>query len=197
MPAKVDRGQATRAHVLETATRLFAARGYDATSIEDVLAATSLSRGALYHHFPSKEALFEAVLDAVEAEIAQLLGAARAAAGPIEGLRVACDAFLKLAGEQKIRQIVLIDAPAVVGWQKWREIDARHGFGRMKASVKAAAAQGRVPAELVETYAHIMLAALFELALLVARAENPKAALKTNRAAMRKLIDGLLGPDDG
>ena len=194
MPAKVDRGQATRAHVLQTATNLFAARGYESTSIEDVLAATSLSRGALYHHFPSKEKLFEAVLEATEAEIAQALGAvARGLSDPVAALRTGCDAFLKLAGEQKIRQIVLIDAPAVVGWQTWREIDSRHGFGMLRRSVAAAATLGRVRPELVDPIAHILLAALFELALLIARADNRKAALKTGRAAMGELIDKLLG----
>ena len=194
MPAKVDRGQATRAHVLQTATNLFAARGYESTSIEDVLAATSLSRGALYHHFPSKVKLFEAVLEATEAEIAQTLRvASRGLSDPIAALRTGCDAFLKLAGEQKVRQIVLIDAPAVVGWQTWREIDARHGFGMMRRSVAAAAALGRVRQELVDAIAHMLLAALFELALLVARADNRKAALKNGRVAMGELIGKLLG----
>lgn len=191
---KVDRGQATREHVLQTASALFATRGYEGTSVEDVLAATGLSRGALYHHFPSKEKLFEAVLEAVEAEIAQTLRAAsRRLSEPVAALRAGCDAFLKLAGEQKVRQIVLIDAPAVVGWQTWREIDARHGFGMMRRSVTAAAALGRVRPDLIDAIAHILLAALFELALVVARAANRKTALKNGRAAMRELIDKLLG----
>ena len=87
---------------------------------------------------------------------------------------------------------LVIDAPAALGWQKWREIDARHGFGLLKASLKAAAASGRLRAELVEMYAHILLAALMETALVIARS-NTAAASRNGRAAIRELIERLLG----
>jgi hypothetical protein len=91
-----------------------------------------------------------------------------------------------------VRQIVLIDAPAVVGWQKWREIDARHGFGLLKAALASAAESGRVRRDLVDTFAHMLLAALIEVALMVSRAEDPKVALRTGRSALAELIDRLL-----
>jgi AcrR family transcriptional regulator len=189
MNKKVAQGQATRQHVVEVATRLFAGEGYEATSIESVLAAAEISRGALYHHFASKEALFEAVLDSVEAQVAaRTAAAARGIADPVEGMRAAWQAFLGMAADPVIRRIVLLDAPAAVGWDKWREIDARHGFGQLKARLARIAAQGRMREDLVEFYAHLLLAALLEAALVIARADDFDAALKTGRDA----VDGLL-----
>jgi AcrR family transcriptional regulator len=194
MTRKFQKGQTTRRHLVETATRLFAKAGYEATSTEHVLAAADVSRGALYHHFDSKETLFEAVLEAMEAEIAQSIrAAARGHADPVDALRAGCDAWLRLAREPAVRQIVLIDAPSVVGWQKWREIDERYGLGLMKASLHAAANAGRVRKELADVFAYMLLAALNEIALIVARADDAGPALRKGRAAAKELLDKLFG----
>ncbi|HEY6718955.1 MAG TPA: TetR/AcrR family transcriptional regulator, partial [Reyranella sp.] len=168
MSKKVERGQATRLRIVATATTLFSQLGYEATSIEAVLRESGVSRGALYHHFDSKDALFEAVLEAIEADLAQAaIAASRDIADPAKALRVGCDVFLDLTQTKKVRQIVLVDAPAVLGWQKWREIEARYGFGLLKAALEAAAAQGQVRQDLVDVFAHMLLAALIEVALMV------------------------------
>ncbi len=191
---KAARGQATRAQIVQTATLLFSTAGYEATSIETVLAKSGVSRGALYHHFASKETLFTAVLEAMEARIAQAtIDASRGIADRVEAMRVGGEAFLELSRDPAIRQIVLIDAPAVLGWQKWRDIDARFGFGLLKGSLQAAADGGRLRPDLVDIYAHILLAALLETALVIARAENPAEAARLGRAALQELIDKLLG----
>jgi AcrR family transcriptional regulator len=188
----IEKGLTTRHRILAVATRLFTKMGYEQTSIESLLDELNISRGALYHHFSSKEAIFEAVFEAVEADIAKaIIGATRGIADPAIALRTGCDAFLRMAAEEKVRQIALIDAPAALGWQKWREIEARHGFGLLKASLKAAAAKGRLRADLVDMYAHILLAALMETALLIARRETA-AASRNGRAAVRDLIERLL-----
>jgi AcrR family transcriptional regulator len=188
------KGQTTRRHLVDVATRLFARAGYEATSIEDVLAAADVSRGALYHHFDSKETLFEAVLEATEAEIAQLIrAAARGHPDPVDALRAGCDAWLQLAREPKVRQIVLIDAPSVVGWQKWREIDERYGLGLLKASLHAAANAGRVRKDIADVLAYMLLAALNEIALIIARADDAAPAMRKGRAAAKELLDKLFG----
>ncbi|HEX2890734.1 TetR/AcrR family transcriptional regulator [Vineibacter terrae] len=190
---KAAKGQATRAQIVQTATLLFSTAGYEATSIETVLARSGVSRGALYHHFASKEALFTAVLEAMEARIAQAtIDASRGIADRVEAMRVGGEAFLELSRDPAIRQIVLIDAPAVLGWQKWRDIDARFGFGLLKGSLQAAADDGRLRPDLVDIYAHILLAALLETALVIARAEDPAAAARLGRTALQELIDKLL-----
>jgi AcrR family transcriptional regulator len=191
----IERGQATRQLLVVTATKLFGEHGYEGTSIEAVLRESGLSRGALYHHFDSKEALFEAVFEAIEVELANAaVAATRGVADLAEILRIGANSFLEAAQAGRIRQIVLVDAPAALGWQKWREIEARHGLGLIKATLEAAAVRGQMPRDLIEVHAHMLLAALIEVALMVARAEDPKAAASSGRAALGQLIDRLLGP---
>jgi AcrR family transcriptional regulator len=190
----LTKGMATRAHIIGSASTLFTAKGYGATSIEQVLSAAGVSRGALYHHFDSKEALFTAVLEAVEERIATTTAeASRRVRDPLEALRAGCRAWIGLGTDPTVRQVVLLDAPAVLGWQKWREIDARHGFGQLKAGLKKVAGAGRMRTELVDTMAHVLLAALLEIALLVARSADPAAATRTGRAALDHLLDAAIG----
>jgi len=191
---KVEQGEATRGQLLAIAKRLFAQQGYDGTSIETVLREANVSRGALYHHFAGKEALFAAVLEAVEADVARLIATAvEGLTDPVAAFRAGCDAWLRLARDPVVRQIALIDAPAVVGWQQWRAIDERYAFGLLKGGLQAAAAAGRVRAEHVDILAHMLLAALAEVALVVARAGDGPKATRGAQAAVRELLDRLLG----
>jgi AcrR family transcriptional regulator len=190
---RVAQGQATRAALIEVATELFATNGYDATAIPAVLGAAGVSRGALYHHFESKEALFEAVLESVEAQaMVKVTRAAGAATDPLDGLRRGCAAYLAMCRDPVVRQISLIDAPSVVGWQRWREIDEQHAFGLVKAAIAAIAADGRVKPELVDVMAHMVLAALLEVALLVARADEGRLAIRRGQEAIDELLTALL-----
>jgi AcrR family transcriptional regulator len=196
MNKKVERGKATRLQILEAARALFIALGYEATSIEDILQELAISRGALYHHFKNKEAVFEAVLESVEAEIAKvIINAAKSAPDPLAGLHAGCDAWLELALDPAVRTIVLSDAPTAVGWAKWREIDSRYGFGLLRASLKRLSAMGMLPPELVDLFSHMLLAVLLEICLVIARADDPKTELKEGRVAVRELLDRLLKPE--
>ena len=124
----------TRDQLIAAARELFARDGFEATSTEAVLQRSGVSRGSLYHQFPDKKALFEAVLIRVHAEAVQIT--IRAARGPADGvaaLRAGCLAWIKLARDPRISRIVLIDAPSVVGWARWRQIDEEHSFGVVKA----------------------------------------------------------------
>ena len=186
---KVEKGQATRGQIVEAATRLFADKGFEGTSIEAVLVETKVSRGALYHHFPSKEALFEAVVVAVEHDnTKKLIAQAGRKTDPVESLIAGCDAWLEMTRDPVVRRITLIDAPSVLGWKRWREIDAEHGLGLLKAGLSMAASAGRIPKEMVDPFAHMLLAALSEIALLVARSEDDRSA----RAALKELLNRLL-----
>ncbi len=195
MSERVERAASTRERIVAAGRRLFTASGYEGTSTETVLLESGVSRGALYHHFKNKEALFAAVLEAVEIDIAA--ATARAAADikdPVESLHVAFDTFLDLACSPEVRQIVLIDAHSVVGWQKWREIDERHGFGRLKQRLQLVAAAGRMPADMVDVFSHMLLAALIEVAFLIARAADPVAAARSGRRGIHELLERLLVP---
>ena len=192
---RAERGEVTRRHLVEVATRLFAERGYEATPVELVLAEAGVSRGALYHHFASKEALFEAALEAVQTTVAAAVrDAARRAPDPLGALRAGCATWLELARDPVVRRIVLLDAPVVVGWQRWREIDQRHSLGAVRASLLRLARQGRLPAALVDVEAHVLLAALTEVALLVAQAEEPAAVTEHAGAVVAQLLDRLVAP---
>jgi hypothetical protein len=92
-----------------------------------------------------------------------------------------------------VRQIILIDAHSVVGWQKWREIESRYGFGRIKQAMTAIAATGRIPVESAEMFAHIVLASLLEIAFVIARSPDPTVATQAGRKAMKELLSRLIG----
>jgi AcrR family transcriptional regulator len=188
---RVERGQVTRRQILDVATRLFTQRTYEGTSIDAVLEETGLSRGAFYHHFPSKAALFEAVLESVEERVGATLQAAAAAEeDPVEAIRAGCRAWLDLASDPTVLRITLLDAPSVVGWDRWREIDERHGFGLL---VGGLAATGRVPDEILDATAHMLLAATLEAALLIARFGPESSQAASTREALEELLDRLLG----
>jgi AcrR family transcriptional regulator len=195
MNKNVERGRATRAHVIEVATRLFAAHGYDGTSVEAVQAESGVSRGSLYHHFPGKEALFLAVMDEVGAAIGrQGEEAARDAADPVALLRAGGLLWIRNASDPVVRQVMLIDAPAVLGWQRWREIDEQGPLGLIRDCLAYAAGTGRIEHRHVDTFAHIVLAAANEVALMIARADDPAAALPSGERAFGDFLDRLLGP---
>jgi AcrR family transcriptional regulator len=190
---RLEKGQETRRAIIETATRLFAEHGYAAVSIDAVLAACEISRGALYHHFASKEALLEAVFEAVEIDVTnKVLAGAGSARGAVEAVRAGCEAFLDLTQDPVVRQIVLTDAPSVLGWEKWREIDERHAFGLMKAALEPAAEEAGLPAALVDAFAHMLLASLSEVALMIAQADDAALALENGKGAVRELLARIL-----
>ncbi|WP_163552057.1 TetR/AcrR family transcriptional regulator [Candidatus Frankia alpina] len=197
-PSKnVERGAAPREHLLGVATRLFAERGYEGTSIDAVLTATGVSRGSLYHHFKGKDALFDAVLEAVELDVGRRLVAAVGAGGggdPATALRLGCLAWIGIAGDPVVRRILLIDAPGVLGWARWRELDERHAFGKIKQTVAELARDGVFDAAMVDLFAHVLLASMNEIALLVARADNQRVAIRQACAAVDELLRRLLRP---
>jgi AcrR family transcriptional regulator len=194
-----DRGQATREQLVAEATRLFAERGFEATSVEAVLDAAGVSRGSLYHHFKSKEALFEAVLDAAEVRIgeATLLAAAGAGDDPAAVLRAGALEWIRLAGDPVVQRIVLIDAPAVLGWERWREIEEQNALGNLRLAMQAVADHGRIDGALVDPFAHMLLAAVNELALMVARAADTAAAQASAEVAVDELLTRLLAKPAG
>ncbi|GAA3580118.1 TetR/AcrR family transcriptional regulator [Nonomuraea rosea] len=188
MNLKAERGAATRDRVLAIATRLFAERGYDDTSIEAVLQESGLSRGALYHHYAGKDALFEAVLEATESAVGdKITEAVRGITEPARALETGVLAWIKLAADPVIQRIVLIDAPAVLGWERWRAMEERYSFGMLKAALAATRA---VPAEFLDLHAHMLLAAINESVLMVARGGDRRTAEAAVGEFLRRLLRG-------
>jgi AcrR family transcriptional regulator len=191
----VERSAATRAALVTAARRLFAEQGFGAVSTEAIVQAAGVTRGALYHQFANKTAVFEAVYEAIEQDLAEDLLAQIAAAGiedPVEAMMLGADAWLDACREQEVQRIVLIDGPAVLGWQRWRDIGMRYGLGLVEGMLAQAIELGRIPAQSVPPLAHVLVGALDEAALYVARAEDYDAASEEVGAVIAKLLAGLL-----
>ena len=153
-----------------------------------------VSRGSLYHHFASKEALFEAVAEDVEDQVgAQTVAAAAGTAGPVAALRAGFLAWIRLAGDPVVQRILLIDAPSVLGWERWRAMEERHALGLIRAVLQSVADEGSLRPELVDTLAHVLLASVNEVALLVARSDDPQAAMTAGADTIDELLRRLLG----
>ena len=192
---RAAQGRATRGQLIEVATRLFAEHGYEGTSIEAVLSAAGVSRGALYHHFPGKEALFEAVVVAVSDQVTvDLAAAVGGRTDPVDAMRTAALAWIGLAADPVIQRVVLVDAPSVLGWERWRDMDGGRTLGTLRATLQAVSDSGRLPSALVNPFSHMILAALDEIVLVVARADDPVAAVAEGRMAVEALLDRLLRP---
>jgi len=188
----VARSEATRTSLIATARELFAERGYANVSTEEVVARAGVTRGALYHQFEDKAALFRAVFEEVESELAQrLAGRALTQDDPWEAQLAGLDAFLAACDEKEIQQIALLDAPSVLGWETWREIEARYGLGLVVAGLRNLIDLGLIPEQPVEPTAHAILGAVTEAGLYVARSDDPEAARAEMSAVLRRMVEGL------
>jgi AcrR family transcriptional regulator len=151
-----------------------------------------VTRGALYHQFPGKEALFEAVVEAVETETTERVAAqAAGASDPLEALREGGRAFLALCADPHVERILLLDAPAVLGWDRWREIGLRHGLGLVTGVLDAGMEAGVIVRQPTTALAHLLIGALDEGAMLVARADDRDAARAEVDAVMDRLLSAL------
>jgi AcrR family transcriptional regulator len=191
---RIQKGAATRERLLAAAYDLFGRHGYEGTSIEAILEATGVKRGALYHHFDGKKTLFDAVLDRAVARIAETSAAAARAAGPdpVAALRAGCGVWLEQAMDPAVQRVVLLDPPSVVGWDRLRALDEQHMLGGLRRNLELIAATGRLPYAQVDLLAHMLLASLSELALHVVRSADQPAARAAADDALDLLLDRLL-----
>ena len=191
---QASRSARTRAALLAAARPLFAERGYAAVGTDEIARAAGVTRGALYHQFDGKPELFAAVFEQVEAELVGETDVAFAdafAADPMGAVRAGIDAWLDASLAPAAQRIVLIDAPAVLGWDRWREIGRRYGVGLVEGAVAALVEVGTFAPQPVTPLAHLLVGALEEGALYAARAEDRATALEEVRAALRRLLEGL------
>jgi AcrR family transcriptional regulator len=184
-----ERSAATRAKLIRAARVLFARKGYAGVGTEEIVRRAGVTRGALYHQYPTKEDLFLAVYEQVEQELTEGVVAGLDDLGsPFAALKAGMHGFLEACRAPEVQRIVLIDGPAVLGWERWREVADRYGLGLLTGVVSAAVEAGELVPVAVEPLAHVMMGALDEAALLVAR--DP-AALDEVAATMELLLDGL------
>jgi AcrR family transcriptional regulator len=203
--SQLDRSRSTKADLVATGRRLFAERGYAGAAAEDIVAAAGVTRGALYHHFGDKRGLFVAVLEELESEITAELttsvGAVVAELGDDAEARTATlragiirslDRYLEICVRPEILRIALIDAPTVLGWQSWRELEARHGLGLVIGIVALAAESGSIAGEDVSLIAQLLFSSIIEAGLFVAHAEDHVAARAEAMRALLVLLSSIL-----
>lgn len=189
-----ERLAATRAALLKAARTMFAEHGYEAASTEEIVRRAHVTRGALYHHFADKRALFDAVVGEVAKEIAARIEAATPMENPLRALLAGTSAFLDAGLDPAVRQIYLIDAPAVLGWHRWREIDAPHGVRSLRQGVTAMLAGRPGGALSIEPTTFLLAGAFNEAALWIAEAKDEKAARRDMDRALAALIERLFTP---
>jgi AcrR family transcriptional regulator len=184
--------RATRDALVGAALDLFTERGYAAVGTEEIVARAKVTRGALYHHFEDKRDLFRAVHERVERELIERIAARmEATEDPWEMLVTGTLAFLDACEEPAVKQIALTDAPAVLGWKEWREVDNRYGLGLTRAALQNAVDAGVLKPIDVDSMAHLLIAALSEAAFLIANAERPRKARDQVQEAILDLAGGL------
>jgi len=191
---QAERAADTRETLIAAARALFANPGFTEVALETIVREAGVTRGALYHHFADKTELFAAVFEQVEGEMAARMAEAVAAAretDPVEVMRLGTRFWLDACADPEVQRIVLMDAPAVLGWERWTEIGQRYNIGVVTALLADAIDSGRIPTQPVEATALTMLGAVREATLYIARAKNQRQARKDAGAVMDRLIDSL------
>jgi AcrR family transcriptional regulator len=190
---KAEQSAATRTALIATARELFAERGYAAVGTEEIVRATGVTRGALYHHFAGKTELFQAVYEDVERQLAERIAASAisTASDPLQALHAGAQAFLDACEDPAVRRIALVDAPSVLGWEQWREIGLRYGFGLVQGTVQAAMDAGLIDQQPVLPLAHLLLGAIDEGAMLIARADDGGKTREQVGASVTRFLDAL------
>jgi AcrR family transcriptional regulator len=191
---QAERTAVTRAALIAAARELFAAHGYAGVGTEAIAHAAGVTRGAMYHQFADKQDLFAAVFEAVEAALTERIDAVVAQSGrsdPLELMHLGAAAWLDACADPEVHRIVLIEAPAVLGWERWREIGLRYGMGLVRSLLEYAIGVGRLPSQPVEPLAHVLIGALDEAALYLARSPDPARARLEVGAVLDALLDAL------
>jgi AcrR family transcriptional regulator len=192
---QAERTAVTRAALVDAARGLFEERGFAAVGTDEIARAAGVTRGALYHQFDGKRELFAAVFEQVEAEIAARIGAEVSVVEAQDmalALHVGVDAWLAASADPAVQRLVLIEAPAALGWERWREIGHRYGVGLVEGAVEAAIAAGVMEKQPVGPIAHLLIGALEEAVLYAARADDTLRATEEVREALHRLMDALM-----
>ena len=188
----------TRAALIAAGRRLFGGPGFAATSVDDLARTARVTTGALYHHFPTKTALFETVFEAVHAELMTAsAGAAGGAADEADALARGFGAFLDAMLEPDVQRIIVTDAPAVLGLARFTELDERYAVPPIVTALRAADAAGQLHTGDPETIARLLLGALVRGSMLIAASADPAATRESVGRAMRALLAGFArGPGE-
>ncbi len=190
-----QRSAATRDALVSAARRLWGLRGYADVGTPEIATAAGVTRGAMYHQFADKAALFGAVVEAVEQDVMARMAtlvAGSGAATPAEAIRAAVDAWLEVSGDPEVRQLILLDAPSVLGWLAFRDVAQRYSLGMTEQLLTEAIRAGQLARQPVRPLAHVLIGALDEAAMVIATADDPTRARRETGQVLHRLINGML-----
>jgi AcrR family transcriptional regulator len=189
---RAQQRERSRRRLVDEGARLFAAHGYAAVGLAEIVRAAGVTKGALYHHFDSKADLFRAVLERVQQEVAgQVAAAAEAEPDPWSQLTAGCRAFLEASTAAEVQQVMLVDGPAVLGWAQWRAIDEVTSGRLLAEALTALVDAGIVVPQPVEPLTRLLSGAMNEAALWLARSPDPQRDLDDTWAALARLLAAL------
>lgn len=189
---KARQGRETADKLLVIALKAFAKQGYTATRTEQIIAAAGLTKGALYHHYASKEALFEAVYRAAEEDVAARIQNACANLGdPWEQLLAGCFAYLDACSDPGLQRILRVDGPAVLGLARWAKIDREFGLDRLMPSLQTMAAAGIIHVPSVEAFARQLTGAMNESTFWIVQHAQPDVALQESKNMLLALLQSV------
>jgi AcrR family transcriptional regulator len=192
MATQAERREKTHTTIVNAAKRIFGERGFAAATMDDIAAGARVAKGAVYHHFATKEALFEAVFEQVSLElISDLDRISRAEKDALAVMAAGTQAYFAACSKGATGQIILRDGPAVLGWERWREIDAKHFGGKFPLALEAAMDAGLIARQPVEPLARLLLGAVTEAAVAVSAGPDIGKAGTDYARAFRTLLDSL------
>jgi len=192
MAKQAERRAATTEAILKAGRRLFGERGFAATTIDDIADAAQVAKGAVYHHFATKEAVFEAVFDSVSRDlVADIERATRSERDVLAAMVAGTQHYFAACAKGPTCQIILRDGPAVLGWERWREIDAQHFGGKIPRAIAAAMDAGLIARQPVEPLARLLLGAVTEAAVACAGRPDVLKAGNEYTRAFKSLLEAL------
>jgi AcrR family transcriptional regulator len=192
MAKQADRRAATQAAILKAARKLFGDDGFQQTTMDDIAAAAHVAKGAVYHHFKTKEAVFEAVFDEVSRDlVADIAKVSRAEKDVLAAMAAGTQHYLAACAKGPTGQIILRDGPAVLGWERWREIDAQHFGGKIPRALEVAMERSLIARQPVEPLARLLLGAMTEAAVACAGASDLKKAGAEYSRAFKSLLEAM------
>ncbi|GGO62446.1 TetR/AcrR family transcriptional regulator [Nonomuraea cavernae] len=194
MVTRAEQRERTRRTLVAESRRLFAAKGYAAVGLAEIVRESGVTKGALYHHFEGKADLFRAVLDEVQQEVAgRVVAAAEAAGDPWARFKDGCAAFVTASADPEIQRIMLIDGPAVLGWNDWRAMDEGASAKHLAEALTDLVESGTIPDQPIAPLTHLLSGAMNEAALWLAQTAAP-GDLTATLAALSRLLESLRAP---
>jgi AcrR family transcriptional regulator len=189
--AKIAQGELTRARLLDVARTLFGTHGYNDTSLDDIVAAAGVTKGALYHHFTGKEDLFRALFEQIKREVSERVGATFLGPDPWQSLLDGCQAMVDAHLDPAVRQIVLLDGRSVLGWERARQIESRYTAAVLRGALRRAMQSGVIERRPPRPLALMLNGALSEACFFVVDSDDPESARQEIQELIARLLEGL------